>query len=288
MSAVASGHERPIVFRCGDDELMGVLHPAVGASSAARGVLVVVGGPQYRVGSHRQFTLLARALAGAGHPVLRFDYRGMGDSQGDFRGFEHIRDDIGAAIDAFQAEEPGVREIVLWGLCDAASAAAFYGPGDGRVAGMVLLNPWVRTEAGEARTVVRHYYLGRLQDPTFWRKLISLRFNPVPALAGLFRNLQRARGRGAGAGGGDADQPLPERMRRGLARYRGQVLLLLSGNDLTAREFEDTARSSTAWRQWLESPGLRIERLPEADHTFSRAEWRDRVAALTREWLEAW
>jgi exosortase A-associated hydrolase 1 len=288
MSAPASGRERPVVFPCGEDQLLGMLHPAGTGSSGARGVLIVVGGPQYRVGSHRQFVLLARDLAAAGHPVLRFDYRGMGDSEGPFRGFEAIGDDIGAALDAFQAEQPEVHEIVLWGLCDAASAAAFHGHRDRRVSGMVLLNPWVRTEAGEARTVVRHYYRARLRDPAFWRKLLSLRFNPMRALSGLLANLRRSRGgHGGPHGAADEDLPLPERMRRGLAAFRGHVLLLLSGNDLTAREFEDTAHASAQWRQWMESSSVRVARLPEADHTFSRAEWRERVSVLTRDWLEA-
>ena len=39
-------------------------------------MVIVVGGPQYRAGSHRQFTLLARHIAAAGYPVLRFDARG--------------------------------------------------------------------------------------------------------------------------------------------------------------------------------------------------------------------
>jgi len=42
------------------------------------GVMIVVGGPQYRVGSHRQFLLLSRRLAAQGYAVWRFDYRGMG------------------------------------------------------------------------------------------------------------------------------------------------------------------------------------------------------------------
>lgn len=54
------------------------------------GLLMVVGGPQYRVGSHRQFVLLARDLAAAGIPVFPFDYRGMGDSTGQARDFEGI------------------------------------------------------------------------------------------------------------------------------------------------------------------------------------------------------
>src|SRR5690625_2926143 len=136
--------EMPLTFDCLGDRLVGILHR--GSEQATRGVLVVVGGPQYRVGSHRQFVLFASRLAEAGVPVLRFDYRGMGDSEGDSRTFEHIAADIRAALDIFLKAAPGLREVVIWGLCDAASAACFYAPSDLRVTGLVLLNPWVRTE----------------------------------------------------------------------------------------------------------------------------------------------
>src|SRR5262249_52771049 len=117
--AVMSGRETAFAFTCRGDSLVAIYHQATGAPR--RGVVIVVGGPQYRVGSHRQFVLLARALAESGIPVLRFDYRGMGDSEGEFTGFEAIDLDIAAAIDAFVARCPSLREIVLWGLCDAAS-----------------------------------------------------------------------------------------------------------------------------------------------------------------------
>ena len=88
--------------------------------------------------------------------MLRFDYRGMGDAHGDFVGFEHVDDDIRAAIDTFKRECPEVEEVVLWGECDASSAILFYAYRDARVKGAVLLNPWVRTEAGEARAARKH------------------------------------------------------------------------------------------------------------------------------------
>ncbi|MEO7385660.1 MAG: hydrolase 1, exosortase A system-associated, partial [Gammaproteobacteria bacterium] len=88
MSGPASTSERVVTFTCEGDTLIGILHEAL--VPATRGVLIVVGGPQYRIGSHRQFVLLARDLARQGIPILRFDYRGMGDSDGRFRGFEHV------------------------------------------------------------------------------------------------------------------------------------------------------------------------------------------------------
>ena len=67
--------ERALSLRCNDSWMYGIL--SLPEQAASRGVLIVVGGPQYRVGSHRQFTLLARHLASLRIPVLRFDCRGM-------------------------------------------------------------------------------------------------------------------------------------------------------------------------------------------------------------------
>jgi exosortase A-associated hydrolase 1 len=160
--------ERALALECEGDALVGVL--AVPERPHRVGVLVIVGGPQYRVGSHRQFLLLARALAGEGFPTLRFDCRGMGDGCGELRSFQDIDPDIAAAIAVFQTHCPEVDRIVLWGLCDGASAALlyWYASLDQRVAGMVLLNPWVRSEAVMAKTHIKHYYGQRLLEKEFW------------------------------------------------------------------------------------------------------------------------
>ena len=284
--------ERGLSFDCEGCWLYGVLSLPAGAAPSARGVVVVVGGPQYRVGSHRQFTLLARELASQGVPVLRFDYRGMGDSEGDPRDFSDVGPDLRAAIDTFFAEVPGTREVVLWGLCDAASAAMFYAHQDARVSGMVLLNPWARTEEGAARAYLRHYYLSRLLDPGLWRKIAAGRFD----LAAALRSFRGLLGKAAGgmpapsqpAQAASAASPaLPQRMLEGYARFRGHTLFITSGADLTAREFEALA-SGPGWRRAMRGKRVARERLRDADHTFSRTEWRDQVARWTADWLRRW
>jgi exosortase A-associated hydrolase 1 len=280
----------PFTFPCGSETLLGVLHDAPG--TARRGVLIVVGGPQYRAGSHRQFVLIARALAAAGIPTMRFDYRGMGDSDGSYGGFEQIDADIAAAVDAFTARCPGVKEIVIWGLCDAASAALFYAHRDPRVAGLALVNPWVRTIAGEAKAYLKHYYLARLLERGFWRKLLSGQFSVAASLRSLVDLVGKARTQdmaGTKAGASDAlagklEVPLPQRMAEGMRRFGGPVLLIISGNDLTAKEFEDAAAALPLWRDLLGSPRVERRELRGADHTFSRREWRQRVC----EWTVAW
>lgn len=274
--------ERALAFACGDDTLYGIL--SLPARPAARGVLVVVGGPQYRAGSHRQFTLLARSLAREGVAVMRFDYRGMGDSQGAARSFDALEDDLRAAIDAFMAAAPGVGEVVLWGLCDAASAIGMYAARDARVAGLVLLNPWVRTEGGLARATLRHYYRSRLRDPDFWRQLTRGRWDWRASFSSLVALTRKAvRGNAP-----SRQASLPERMHDGLRDFRGQVLLVISGADLTAREFCDLADANSAWQRVLAPPRVTRRQIDAADHTFSRREWRDQVARWTSEWLRSW
>ena len=81
--SLVSAIEQALTFDCDGERLVGVV--AVPERPVPVGVLIVVGGPQYRAGSHRQFVHLARRLAGAGIAAMRFDYRGMGDASGDAR-----------------------------------------------------------------------------------------------------------------------------------------------------------------------------------------------------------
>jgi len=105
-----------------------VLH--LPAQPATRGVIVVVGGPQTRVGSHRQFVLLWRMLVAKGILVLRFDYRSMGDSEGTLYGFEHIKEDILVTVDTIFSLVDDLGVVVLWGLCNGATVTGFYTAAD--------------------------------------------------------------------------------------------------------------------------------------------------------------
>lgn len=258
--------ERAVIFGCGEDRLVGVLTEPQRPRSL--GVVIIVGGPQYRAGSHRQFVLLARTLADNGFAVLRFDCRGMGDSEGDARDFQSIADDIGAAIDTLTAQVPGVTQVALWGLCDGASAALLYldDRPDPRIKALCLANPWVRSAAGLARTHLRHYYLQRLGQREFWAKLAGGRIG-LKAVDELRRNVQL--GLQQSPPDRPADAPFQDRMTRACAAFDGAVLIALSGEDFTAREFEAFARASDTWRQLLERGTVTVTTLPGADHTFS-------------------
>ncbi|MCH7344179.1 hydrolase 1, exosortase A system-associated [Pelomonas sp. CA6] len=270
--------ERVLPLVCQGEALTAIACEPAAAARRDLGVLIVVGGPQYRAGSHRQFVQLARALAAAGHPCLRFDVRGMGDSEGEPRGFEAQGEDIAAALQTWR-DHGGPQDIVLWGLCDGASAALLFllQHPEHAVAGLCLLNPWVRTEHSQVSTQVRHYYLQRLREKAFWLKLLrggvglgALREAAAKLMQVLGQRRRAAASTAAGAGPQLAALPYQERMAHAAAGFAGPVLLVLSGRDYTAREFDDSARAHPLWQRALARDGVQRLALDEADHTFSR------------------
>lgn len=277
-----SVRESVLGFACEGEPLVGILAEPAAGPLAEVGVLIIVGGPQYRVGSHRQFTLLARHLAGHGFAALRFDYRSMGDSGGATRDFLGVDADIAAAIEALMAARPGIKRVVLWGLCDAASAALLYlqSTRDPRVAGLTLLNPWVRSAATLAQAHVKHYYWRRLREKSFWMKLLRGGVG-AKALGALASNLRLARGAGRQA----EPSSFQDRMAAGLRGFAGPTLLILSGDDYTAGEFRLHAASSPAWQGLLTSGRVETCELPQADHTFSDPAQAAAVEGATLNWL---
>jgi len=279
-SLVRGVAERFAAFDCEGDTCIGVIAAAVDRTTDRRtGVVIIVGGPQYRVGSHRQFVLLARALASAGIPAIRFDYRGMGDSDGEPRNFERVDADIEGAVAAL-VRETGVANVVLWGLCDGASAALIYAAKDPRIAGVVALNPWARSAQIAAATRVRHYYVRRLFSGQFWRKALTGGVGIRRGAGELAASLRGALGDRSRSG----DDYL-RRMQEGWTRFRRPVLFVLSGHDFTAREFEAWVAQDNARKALLQQSNADIYRSDAADHTFSDARSRDAVTTRTIEWI---
>lgn len=164
----------------------------------------------------------------------------------------------------------------------------------------VLLNPWVRTAEGLAKAQLKHYYWSRLTDRAFWRKLLRGEL-AIAAAAGSFINaVLTAFGRGKTRVATDPSPQtsapveisngptLPERMAEGFRQFEGKVLLILSGHDLTAQEFEAVVQGSRQWQRLIADNRVQSRKLNEANHTFSTREWRDQVATWTADWVQSW
>lgn len=184
------------------DTLRGILHRPAEVAPGAPGVLWLSAGQKVRQGAWRMNVVIARRLAARGVPVLRFDYHGIGDSDGpdhhgsfvmDLYGFIQtggFKDDVVAAA-RFLRAEVGDRPLVLGGLCGGAISALFAATAIDDVAGLFLADlpvtissaarqrfleehpeELIRARPAEAETVMA-LYLRRLRDPEAWRRLFS-------------------------------------------------------------------------------------------------------------------
>lgn len=143
----------PVVF----NGCFGWLHPPAPEAATARGVVLCPPFGHDAVCTGRGSRVLAEMLAAAGMPVLRFDYPGTGDSDGDEApgSLEAWIGSVRAAADRLRAH-PGVAEVALCGFrlgADLAAAAAARRPGE--VAALALLAP-----VGSGRAWRRQLLLG--------------------------------------------------------------------------------------------------------------------------------
>ncbi|WP_010216788.1 hydrolase 1, exosortase A system-associated [Sphingomonas sp. PAMC 26621] len=179
---------RLMTFPCAGETLVATLDEAEGKT----GLLIVSGGNEIRIGAHRGMALLAQRLAARGHPVFRFDRRGIGDSTGENGGFLSSAPDIAAAATAFRAET-GIERLAAFGNCDAATALALFGNAAG-IDRLILANPWVIEQFDDLppAAAIRARYAEKLRDPREWLRLarggVSLRK--------LFRGLSNCRATG--------------------------------------------------------------------------------------------
>lgn len=277
--------EIPLAFDCEDNTLIGIVHRP--ESPSTRGVIsLVAGGPQYRGGCCRQLVYMARDFASHGIPVMRFDHRGLGDGDGLFLDFEHVEKDLAAAIAAFKRAVPELREVVLWGGCNAASGIMINAYRYPEVTGMIISNPFASSEATQA-VVVRKHYMRRLRDPAFWAKVFKLRFNPLPYAKSGIRSMLTCLSPKKNTSQASEDQPRPftERMLSGFKQFRGHVLLIMSGQSLTSEEFDVLVANSPAWQQAYKAASITRVDIARADQAFSTIEARIDLIEAARTWL---
>jgi exosortase A-associated hydrolase 2 len=108
--------ETPFYFSHGSSRLFAILHEAAGSAPSSAYVFCHPFGEE-KLWTHRVFVSFARRLAADGHPVLRFDYMGNGDSGGAFpeSSLASAVADVRAAIDEVR-RRTGVRTVNLLGL----------------------------------------------------------------------------------------------------------------------------------------------------------------------------
>jgi exosortase A-associated hydrolase 1 len=250
---------RHVTFDCEGSRLVGTID---GGPDATSGLLLVTGGNEIRSGAFAGQAQLAARLAAQGFAVMRFDRRGVGDSEGANGEFRTSGPDIAAAIAAFREYCPALARVVGFGNCDGASALML-AKGAGCDA-LVLSNPWTFEGTGEDEQesppeVVRDHYRKRLTDPAAIKRLLSGQVS----LGKLFASLLGALRPSA------PPSSLAQDIANGIKDFSGEIVFLIAERDRTGKAF------LAGW----DKADPRIQTCANATHAY--------VEPHAREWLEA-
>lgn len=139
--------EEPVLFPSkGGVDLYGMIYPAQGEMKGALAVCPPDG--DERTWSQRVLVNFARLLAEAGFTVLRFDYRGQGESEGEYEQstISTRLDDVETAME-FLRKRTGRRQVGLLGLRLGGALAALAASKNASVKYLVLWEPVVDISA---------------------------------------------------------------------------------------------------------------------------------------------
>lgn len=188
-----SGFEPVRFANARGETLHGMLHAPSAAQRRGVCILLLSPGIKGRVGPHRLYLKLAAPLAAAGFHVLRFDYYGLGDSEGSLgeramadmynsiQGGRYVEDTI-AAMD-WMAKHHRISRFVGSGLCGGSISALLTAQADRRVDSLLGIGLPSTLEGGQQnfdRFMTRgqlrregQSYLRKLLRPDAWKRFLS-------------------------------------------------------------------------------------------------------------------
>lgn len=256
----------------------------------------------HHIGPNRLYVKLARRLAAAGFPVLRFDLSGIGDSKPrqDNLPFEKSAvDDVQQAMDDL-TKKLGVTSFVLMGHCAGAFNSFSTASVDPRVTGAVMINPeganddW--SDFDRKRKVSRYYqgYYSRdaLTSRERWVKLLTGRASYGSIIRNVAVNIVwnristtffRFRKKLATRGADDKAMQAAMTTLRTITGRGGSILFVYSegstGFMRVQHIFEGDLKDLNA------AGKVKLAVIPEADHVFTLASMQTRLTNAITEWM---
>jgi hypothetical protein len=290
--------------------LFGVLHTPAIPRPDGLAVILLSPGVKMRVGPEGLYKRMADHLVGLGIPVFRYDFYGLGDSEGTLHEellrdvYNHIEvgrfvDDTIDAMDWMQRHH-GTRRFILSGLCGGAITGLLAGSRDARVAGLLGLGitPVLASRAAEASLYMtagqlektRQKYIRRLLRPQAWLRLLTFRSDYKLIWRFLSQPLKRQLPKAAVAETPPPEQdnanPLfPPAFFKMLASKR-PMLLVFGGTDRLQWEFEEKFVARHREKLAALPPLYDVHIVKDANHVLSWREWQNEMLEVSTRWLQ--
>ena len=291
-------------------KLFGTLHTPRFVNSSLPLIVLLSAGIKMRVGPHRLYNRMTSHFNELGFSVFKFDYVGLGDSEGELDRalLTQVYNDIekgrfvNDSVDALNwiAHEQHFTSFILGGLCGGAITALLTAQIDIRAVGVLSLGMTTTLSMGDtARTeyasqgelaALRKSYLKRALDIKSWLRLLSFQsdFKAIaksfgqafahnkPSFAGP-RALESIKPTNANSLFPPAffDVTLSER----------PILLIFGESDRTYWDFDEKFAVPYAAQLAQVKQHFELHVVKEANHVFSFREWEDDMLLAATAWL---
>ncbi|MBT3010296.1 MAG: alpha/beta fold hydrolase [Candidatus Thiodiazotropha sp. (ex Lucina aurantia)] len=282
-------------------------------------ILLLSPGIKMRVGPHRMYNKLSKVLVDKGFTVLRYDFYGLGDSEGAldqkilvdvYNSIQNGRyiDDTIDAMDWLGATY-NIDKFVLGGLCGGAITGMLAGSADERVKGLIALGLINVFEGGEdnfSKFVtegqledLKKGYISKLTDIDSWKRIITLKsdfrtifkilFKPIRVISNSIRENLTASSKNKIEFVHDESSNTNPRFAPtffSMLQQSKKMLLVYSGGDRLLWEFKE--KFENIYKSHLSdySHIYELHTIPDANHILSLSEWEESMHKLVEEWLQ--
>lgn len=304
----------PVVF-CNNQghRLFGVLHEPDANIRKSTGIILLSPGVKMRVAPHRMYNKMAGCFVKMGFPVLRFDFFGLGDSEGEIEMkqltnvYNSIQlgryvEDTFSSLDWMQ-KELGISNCIVGGLCGGAITGMLASEHDQRIAGLLAVGIPVTLDVGAENWAqhlsegqlaqMRTGYFRNLCKPQSWIRLLTFQSNysviwksleqhfagkvvPTPtAVAASAAECQEK----------DNTNPRFAPAFLNMLRRSRPMLHIFSGSDRLAWEFEEKFASYHRNDLEMFAASCEIHTIDKANHVLAHPDWFNEMLAISQDWL---
>jgi alpha/beta superfamily hydrolase len=291
--------------------LFGILHQPHRVRDAGVAILLLSPGVKMRVAPHRMYNKMAARFVELGYPVLRFDFHGLGDSEGDApetvladlygatQVGRYVADTV-SAMDWMQRTY-GTSRFIAAGLCGGALTGLLTAERDARITHLLGLSIPVTLDGSnidatrymttEHLASTRMGYLRKLR-PSNWRswiRLLTLQSDYRMIMRSLMKPLRARAGQAApepAAVPADNTNPCFAPAFRRMVSSSRRVLLIFAEADRLFWEFENKFMQRQAGVLAPYADCFEVHVTKQANHIFSFGEWQQDMMDQCCRWLE--
>lgn len=293
-------------------KLFGIMRQPARHLSTDIAVVLLSPGVKMRVGPERLYVTMTETFVELGLPVLRFDFHGLGDSEGELSEellrdvYNHIEvgrfvEDTVDAMDWLQ-KTYGTKRFILSGLCGGAITGLLTANRDPRVVGLLglAITPVLASRSADPTTYMtagqladmRQTYIEKLLKPAAWLRLLTLKsdYRVIwrAIVAPWTSRRSRTDVRVDAPEGDDNANPLFAPAFFAMSEAQRPLLLIFGGSDRLRWEFEEKFQARHKERLESRPQAFEVHTIEAANHVLSFEPWQREMLDVSTSWFHRW